>query len=266
MSHRIKKIFSTKSKKLVTFITGGDPNYKKSLKIIKKLKDYGADIIEIGMPFSDPMADGPIIQLSSLRAIKNKIDLNKIFLLCKEFRKFDTDTPLILMGYYNPIHHFGDKKFINECHGSGVDGLIIVDLQPDNDNYLSNLATKKNIEFIRLVTPTTNELRLKTILSNASGFLYYVSITGVTGAKIEDIKKLKLAVKNLKNKTRLPVMVGFGIKKIEQAKKIAQFADGIVIGSSIVKIIEDHIVDNISINNTLKKIKRFVESFAKEIK
>ena len=266
MSRRIKNIFSKKSKKLVTFITGGDPSYKKSLKIIKKLKDCGSDIIEIGMPFSDPMADGPIIQASSLRAIKKGIDLNKIFLLCKDFRKLDKETPLILMGYYNPIHHFGDKKFISECNDSGIDGLIIVDLQPENDSYLSSLAAKNNIEFIRLVTPTTDEMRLKKILTNATGFLYYVSITGITGAKIEDVKKLKLAVKNLKSKTNLPVMVGFGIKKIEQAKKIAKFADGIVIGSSIVKIIEDHIVDNILIDNTLNKINRFVKSFAKAIK
>ena len=266
MSHRIKKVFSKKSKKLVTFITGGDPNYTKSLKIIKNLKDYGSDIIEIGMPFSDPTADGPIIHASSLRAIKKGINLNKIFLLCKEFRKTDNETPLILMGYYNPIHHFGVKKFINQCNDSGIDGLIVVDLQPENDSHLSNLATKKNIEFIRLITPTTDEMRLRKILTNASGFLYYVSITGITGAKIKDMKKLKLSVEKLKSKTNLPIMVGFGIKKTEQAKKIAKFADGIVIGSSIVKIIEDHIVDNILIDNTLNKINRFVRSFAKAIK
>ena len=263
MSHRIKKIFSTKSKKLVTFITGGDPNYKKSLKIIKKLKDYGADIIEIGMPFSDPMADGPIIQLSSLRAIKNKIDLNKIFLLCREFRKFDADTPLILMGYYNPIHHFGDKKFINECHGSGVDGLIIVDLQPDNDNYLSNLATKKNIEFIRLVTPTTNELRLKTILSNASGFLYYVTITGITGQHSAEITHLRESILKVKKLSTLPVVAGFGIKNATQAKEICAFSDGVVVGSSIVKIIEENLKNNKSL--ILPNISNFVINLKKGI-
>ena len=145
MSDRIKNIFQYKTKKLVTFVTGGDPDYKSSINIIKKLSESGADIIEIGMPFSDPMADGPIIQLSSLRAIKQGIDLNKIFLICKEFRRFNNNIPIILMGYYNPILHYGNENFINKCSESGIDGLIIVDLQPEHDNELSSLAKKNNI-------------------------------------------------------------------------------------------------------------------------
>ena len=266
MNKRINKVFSIKTKKLVTFVTGGDPNYKSSLKIVYELINSGADIIEIGMPFSDPMADGPTIQLSSQRAIKENISLNEIFLICREFRKINKEIPIILMGYYNPIHYFGDDNFIKECQKSGVDGLIIVDLQPENDDYLINLANKNDIEFIRLVTPTTNELRLKTILSNASGFLYYVSITGITGAKLGDLNSLKLSINNLKSKTKLPVIVGFGIKTPKQAKNIVSFADGIVIGSSVIEIIEDHIVDNISLDNTLNNISKFIKSFAKAIK
>ena len=170
------------------------------------------------------------------------------------------------MGYYNPIHYFGDKKFINKCAKSGIDGLIIVDLQPENDGRLASIAKKNNIEFIRLVTPTTDKLRLKTILANASGFLYYVSITGITGAKFGNLNKLKLSVNNLKNKTKLPVIVGFGIKTNIQAKKISKFADGIVVGSSIVEMIQEHFIDKISLNNTLKKINNFIKSLKKAIK
>ena len=266
MKNRIQSIFLNKSKKLVTFVTGGDPNFKNSLKIINQLAESGVDIIEIGMPFSDPMADGPIIQLASQRAIEKNIDLNKIFKICKNFRKKNNHTPIILMGYYNPIHYFGDKKFINKCSKSGIDGLIIVDLQPENDGHLSSIAKKNNIEFIRLVTPTTDKLRLQTILANASGFLYYVSITGITGAKFGNIKKLKSFVNNLKNKTKLPVIVGFGIKTNMQAKKISKFADGIVVGSSIVEMIQEHFIDKISLNNTLKKINNFIKSLKKAIK
>ena len=259
MSDRIKNIFKNKSKKLVTFVTGGDPDYESSMNIIKKISENGADIIEIGMPFSDPMADGPIIQLSSLRAIKQEINLNKIFLMCKEFRKFNNNIPIILMGYYNPILHYGNENFISKCSESGVDGLIIVDLQPENDNELLSLAKKNNIEFIRLITPTTDESRLNIILSNASGFIYYVSVTGITGQKSADLTLLKKSIMKIKEKSKLPVLVGFGIKSPEQAKDIVKFADGVIVGSSIVKIIQSHIVDKVSINNATEKIIKFVK-------
>tara|TARA_B100000029_G_scaffold502549_1_gene577996 strand:+ start:1369 stop:2166 length:798 start_codon:yes stop_codon:yes gene_type:complete len=258
MNNRIKNIFLTKKKKLITFITAGDPNLDYSRKILENLPKYGVDIMEIGMPFSDPMADGPTIQLASSRAIKNKVDLNKVFNLCKNVRKTNKKTPIILMGYYNPILHFGNSKFINECKKAGVDGLIIVDLQPENDKTLFELARRKKIDFIRLITPTTTEKRLKEILINASGFLYYVSITGVTGAKLKDFKKVEQSIKKIKKKTKLPIVVGFGIKTKEQVQKIFKFADGVVIGSSIVEIIEKKGIKNSKIENILLSIKKFI--------
>ena len=264
MNNRINAIFLKKKKKLITFVTGGDPDFKSSLKIIKQLPTFGVDIIEIGMPFSDPMADGPTIQLSSLRAIKKNINLKKIFEICKKFRESNNKTPVILMGYYNPIHHFGDKNFIEECHKSGVDGLIIVDLQPENDNKLFKLAKEKNIEFIRLITPTTDTSRLKEILQNASGFLYYVSITGVTGGKLSNFKDLKISIAKIRKKTKLPIVVGFGIKTNQQVKKLLTFADGVVIGSSIVNIIEKYSVKNLNINNILNKIRKYIKSLLRK--
>ena len=256
MSSRINKIFSDNKKKLVTFVTGCDPNFNISNQIIEKLPSFGSDIIEIGMPFSDPMADGPTIQLSSSRAIKNGSDLNKIFKICNNFRKRNNFTPLILMGYYNVVFHFGIDNFINSCVKNGVDGLIIVDLQPEEDNELLKKMKLKKIDLIRLVTPTTNENRLKKILKNASGFLYYVTITGITGqgsAKMTDIKK---SIKKIKKHTKLPVVAGFGIKNSSQVKKVFAFADGAVVGSSIVSIIEKNLKNNQKI--ILNKILKFV--------
>ena len=191
MNNRINNIFSNNKKKLITFVTGGDPDFKTSSDILENLANSGVDIIEIGMPFSDPMADGPTIQLSSMRAIKKGTDLNMIFNLCQIFRKKNHVTPLILMGYYNVIYHYGINNFIESCEKTGVDGLIIVDLQPEEDSELLLKIKSKNIDLIRLVTPTTNQDRLKIILKNASGFLYYVAITGITGQQSADIKKLE---------------------------------------------------------------------------
>ena len=203
MNNRIKNVFLTKKKKLITFITAGDP-------ILENLPKYGVDIMEIGMPFSDPMADGPTIQLASARAIKKKVNLNKVFDLCKYIRKTNKKTPIILMGYYNPILHFGNSKFINECKKSGVDGLIIVDLQPENDKNLFELARRNKIDFIRLITPTTTTKRLNEILLNASGFLYYVSIIGssiveIIEKKVDNNSKIKnilLGIKKFLNEIR----------------------------------------------------------------
>tara|TARA_B100000686_G_C16595335_1_gene865663 strand:+ start:103 stop:897 length:795 start_codon:yes stop_codon:yes gene_type:complete len=239
MSQRIKNLFLNNKKKLLTFVTGGDPDYLTSLKIIQNLEKNGADIIEIGMPFSDPMADGPIIQASSKRAIEKGIDLLKIFEICKSFRSKNNYTPIILMGYYNIIHHFGVKKFIQECNKNGVDGLIIVDLQPEEDSELYNLVKSTDIDLIRLITPTTSIERLKVILNKASGFLYYITITGITGQSSADIDILKNSISNIKKHTSMPIVAGFGIKSVAQAKEISSFTDGIVVGSAIVKIIED---------------------------
>ncbi len=240
MSLRFKKIFERQSKKLVTFTTGGDPDLETSKKILEIIADNNIDIVEIGMPFSDPMADGPTIQLSSSRAINNGITLDGIFNIANYLRNKKPDIPIILMGYYNVIHSYGINNFVNKCTKNQIDGLIIVDLQPEEDTELNELLKKNNIDLIRLITPTTNEDRLKTILSNASGFLYYVTITGITGQHSANLKELKNSIKIIKNHTNLPVIAGFGIKDANDVKEICQIADGAVVGSSIVKIIEEN--------------------------
>ena len=263
MNHRINKIFSNHSKKLATFVTGGDPDLKTSSNIIKSLAENGSDIIEIGMPFSDPMADGPTIQLSSTRAIINGTNLDNIFDICKKFRKFNSNTPLILMGYYNVVYHFGVDNFIKSCEKAGVDGLIIVDLQPEEDSELFKKIQSKNIDLIRLVTPTTNKSRLITILKNASGFLYYVTITGITGQHSANIETLRQSIQEVKKSSPLPVVAGFGIKNATQVKEICSFSDGVVVGSSIVKIIEENLEKNK--DSILPNISDFVINLKKGI-
>ena len=263
MISRINKTFSDNEKKLVTFITGGDPNFETSKKIVKTIAESGADIIEIGMPFSDPMADGPSIQLSSTRAINNGTDLNKIFNLCESFRKENDITPLILMGYYNIVYNYGIDNFIESCERTGVDGLIIVDLQPEEDSELFLKIKSKNIDLIRLVTPTTDQNRLNTILKHASGFLYYVTITGITGQKSAEIGKLRKSILKVKESTNLPVIAGFGIKNFDQVKDICSFSDGAVVGSAIVKIIEENYKNNK--DKIVFKISKFVENLKKGI-
>ena len=213
MSLRINKAFSDGKKNLVTFVTGGDPDFATSKKIINTIAQNGSDIIEIGMPFSDPMADGPTIQLSSTRAIKNKINLNHIFSICKDLRSKNKIIPIILMGYYNVILNYGIKNFVKKCITNEVDGLIVVDLQPEEDEELLSEINSTEIELIRLVTPTTDKKRLQTILKNASGFLYYVTITGITGQKAVDVKSLKNSIKKIKKHTNIPIVAGFGIKR-----------------------------------------------------
>tara|TARA_Y100001960_G_scaffold315343_1_gene380741 strand:+ start:84 stop:878 length:795 start_codon:yes stop_codon:yes gene_type:complete len=260
MSYRIKNTFSNNEKKLITFVTGGDPNIKTSKKIIDSIAKSGADIIEIGMPFSDPMADGPTIQLSSNRAIKKNVDLNKIFSICKDFRSTNNKVPLILMGYYNVIHYYGIKKFVDKCNNIGIDGLIIVDLQPEEDSDLLTHIKKTQIDLIRLITPTTDEKRLKNILKYSSGFLYYVTITGITGQKSANIKELKHSIKIIKKHTKLPIVCGFGVKNSEQVKEICKISDGVVVGSSIVNIIEKNLKNN---KKTISSIEKFVKKLKK---
>ena len=263
MKKRIKNIFNNNDKKLVTFVTGGDPDYETSNSIIENLALSGADIIEIGMPFSDPMADGPTIQASSLRSIKNGTNLNKIFKICQEFRKKNDKTPLILMGYYNVVYNYGVKNFVKSCKNAGIDGLIIVDLQPEEDSELLNLIKDINIDLIRLITPTTNKQRLITILKNASGFLYYVTITGITGQHSANIDKLQKSIQEVKKLTNLPILAGFGIKDADQAKSITKFCDGVVVGSSIIKIIEENLKNNKEIITS--KISVFISNLKKGI-
>ncbi len=223
----------------VSFITAGDPDMKTSLELMKKLPGAGTDVIELGMPFSDPMADGPAIQLSSQRALKAGQTMAKTLDMVREFRKTDEDTPIILMGYYNPIYVYPANKFLNDALNAGVDGLIIVDLPPETDDELCLPARDVGINFIRLATPTTDEKRLPAVLKNASGFLYYVSIAGITGTAAPDPGMVHKAVAAIKQRTDLPVAVGFGVKTRQQVREIAKGADGVVVGSAIVSAIAD---------------------------
>ena len=259
MTNLISQIFKNKEKKLVTFITGGDPDLDTSLKIIKTLISNGVDIIEIGMPFSDPMADGPTIQLSSNRAISKGINLENIFTLAAEAKKIKSDLPIILMGYYNLILFFGIENFVYQCKKNGVDGLIIVDLQPEEDEDLINELKNNQIDLIRLITPTTDEERLKLILKNASGFLYYVSVMGITGQKSANLNELKKSITIIKKYTKLPVIPGFGIKNSTDVYNICKISDGAVVGSSIIKIVEENL------NNEGKMLSE-INKFAKDLK
>jgi len=219
---------------LITFTTAGDPDLDTCAQILAGLPKAGVDIIELGMPFSDPMADGPAIQAANLRALKVGINLHKVIDLVRGFRKQDNETPLVLMGYYNPIYRFGVEKFLTEAKTAGVDGLIIVDLPPEEDQEMCLPSAKAGLNFIRLVTPTTDAKRLPVVLKNASGFLYYVSITGITGSKKVSAEPVKKALDELRRHTSLPIAVGFGITSPEEARGIAQFADAVVVGSAIV--------------------------------
>ena len=243
MTNLISQTFKNKNKKLITFVTGGDPDFETSNKIIETIINNNIDILEIGMPFSDPMADGPTIQLSSNRAIKNGININDVFNLAFNAKKLKPQLPIILMGYYNVILNYGIEGFVKNCVNNGVDGLIVVDLQPDEDDELINELYRNKIDLIRLVTPTTDENRLKSILKNATGFLYYVSIMGITGQKSADMSELKNSVDFIRRYTNLPIVPGFGIKNAKDVNNVCKISDGAIVGSSIVKIVEENLKD-----------------------
>jgi tryptophan synthase alpha chain len=238
MTTRIDTCFAELKKQgrsaFVTFLMAGDPDPATSLEIIKALPKAGADVIEIGMPFTDPMADGPSIQAAGLRALKGGMTLKKTLELVRGFRKDDNATPIVLMGYYNPIYIYGVDKFLTDAKAAGVDGLIIVDLPPEEDTELCLPAMKAGLNFIRLATPTTDDKRLPAVLANTSGFVYYVSITGITGAAAADSKTASEAVARIKRHTKLPVCVGFGIRTPDAARAIASHADGAVVGTALV--------------------------------
>ncbi len=219
---------------LVTYFMAGDPDYDTALEIMKALPGAGADIIELGAPFSDPMADGPAIQLAGQRALKAGQTLGKTLQMAREFRKTDQTTPIVLMGYYNPIYIYGVDRFLDEAVEAGLDGLIIVDLPAEMDDELCIPALAKGINFIRLATPTTDDRRLPKVLTNTSGFVYYVSMTGITGSALPDPSKIGAAVSRIKSHTDLPVCVGFGVKTAEHARLIGASADGVVVGTAIV--------------------------------
>lgn len=266
ITRKFDQLKSSGRKAFVAFVTAGDPDFDTSLQILESLPTAGADIIEVGMPFSDPMADGPSIQASSLRALRANMTLEQTLQLVDQFRKTDNETPIVLMGYYNPIYRYGADKFVHECAARGVDGLIVVDLPPEEDRELCDPALTAGLHWIRLVTPTTNDERIASVLKNVSGFVYYISVLGVTGTKEVVTEQVSVAVDRLRNYTDLPIAVGFGIKTPERAKAVSEVADGIVIGSAIVDLVQN----NIDLAGTpemelLQKVKNFVSEISTAI-
>lgn len=237
IDRRMAKLKAEGRPALVTYFMSGDPDYDTALSIMRALPKAGADIIEMGMPFSDPMADGPAIQAAGLRALKGGQTLVKTLKMAAEFRAGDNETPIVLMGYYNPIYIHGVDRFLRDALASGIDGLIVVDLPPEMDEELCIPALKAGINFIRLATPTTDDKRLPKVLQNTSGFVYYVSMTGITGSALADTGKVAAAVTRIKGHTDLPVCVGFGVKTAKQARVIGANADGVVVGTAIVNAV-----------------------------
>lgn len=237
IDRRFAQLKAEGRKALITFTTAGDPDYATSEKILHGLPAAGADLIELGMPFSDPMADGPAVQASSVRALKAGQTMRKTLDLVRSLRARDADTPVVLMGYYNPIYVYPVEPFLDDAAAAGVDGLIIVDAPPEADEEVCVPAVARGLNFIRLATPTTDNARLPAVLKNTSGFVYYVSITGITGSAAPDTSQVHAQVARIKEKTQLPVVVGFGITNPAQAKAIASGADGVVVGSALVNAI-----------------------------
>jgi tryptophan synthase alpha chain len=252
---------------LVTFVTAGDPDYDTSLKIISGLPGAGADVIEIGMPFSDPMADGPPIQASGLRALKGGQNMKKTLQLVRDFRKTDGETPIVLMGYYNPIYVYGNERFLDDAVAAGVDGLIVVDVPPEADDELCVPAIARGLNFIRLATPTTDDRRLPAVLTNTSGFVYYVSITGITGAGSAVATDVGRQVARIKKSTDLPIAIGFGVKTPAQAKELASHGDGVVVGSALVnKIAESLDNEGKATGATVSGVLQLVEGLSGALK
>ena len=247
MATRIEKRFAELKRErragLVTFITAGDPDYDTSLAILKGLPSAGADIVELGMPFSDPMADGPAIQASSQRALKAGQTMKKTFAFVRDFRSQDNVTPIVLMGYYNPIYVYPVERFIEDAVKAGADGLIVVDMPPEEDAELRPQAAAAGLNFIRLATPTTDAKRLPAVLANTSGFVYYVSIAGITGTKTPHLAEVKGHVGRIKAHTDLPMAVGFGVKTEAQVSALASVAEGVVVGSALVASISQSLDD-----------------------
>ncbi len=252
---------------LVTFLTAGDPDLETSRKILMGLPAAGADVIELGMPFSDPMADGPAIQASSQRALKAGMTLRKTLQLVHDFRAKDETTPIVLMGYYNPIYSYGPEPFLDDAKAAGVDGLIVVDVPPEADDELCLPAMERGINFIRLATPTTDAKRLPAVLANTSGFVYYVSITGITGAAAPVVSDVHAQVARIKKATRLPVAVGFGVRTPAQAREISRGADGVVVGSALVNAIEESLGNKgQATNKTVANVLELVKSLSKALR
>ena len=251
---------------LVTFVMAGDPDPQTSLEILRALPGAGADLIEVGMPFTDPMADGPAIQAAGLRALRGGMTLKKTLAIVGEVRAAEPATPIVLMGYYNPIYVYGVEKFLVDAKAAGVDGLIVVDLPPEEDDELCLPALAAGLSFIRLATPTTDDKRLPAVLANTSGFVYYVSITGVTGAAAPKPEIVGEAVARIQRHTHLPVAVGFGVRDAASAAGIAERADGVVVGSAIVEVLRTSLVDGHAGPDTVAAVARLVASLASGVR
>jgi tryptophan synthase alpha chain len=251
---------------LVTYVMAGDPDPETSFAVLKALPKAGADIVELGLPFTDPMADGPAIQAAGLRALRQGQTTAGTLDLVRRFRAEDADTPVILMGYFNPIYQYGVERFLAEAKEAGVDGLIVVDLPPEEDAELCLPTLAAGLAFIRLATPTTDDKRLPAVLANTAGFVYYVSITGITGAATPDFGKVETAVARIKGHTSLPVVVGFGVKSGAHAAAIAKGADGVVVGSALVSALEGTLVDGKATPETVQAVARLVSELAEGVR
>ena len=252
---------------LVTFLMAGDPDPKTSLAIVKALPKAGADVIELGMPFTDPMADGPTIQAAGLRALAAGQTMVKTLALVRAFRKGDNATPIVLMGYYNPIYVYGVDRFLADAKSAGIDGMIVVDLPPEEDEELCLPALKAGLNFIRLATPTTDDKRLPAVLTNTSGFVYYVSITGITGSAAPDFSKVSAAIARIKRHTRLPVAVGFGVRTARGARAIAKCADAVVVGSALVNAVKSSLDrKSRATARTVKAVTKLVAALAQGVR
>jgi tryptophan synthase alpha chain len=270
-STRIEQRFAALAREgraaLVTFTMAGDPDTKTSLAILQALPKAGADVIELGMPFTDPMADGPAIQAGGLRALNAGQTMRKTLAMVRDFRKGDATTPIVLMGYYNPIYIYGVTRFLADAKAAGVDGIIVVDLPPEEDEELCLPALNAGLSFIRLATPTTDDKRLPAVLANTSGFVYYVSITGITGAAAPDVRKVRAAVTRIKRHTGLPVAVGFGVRTARQVRAIAAGAEGVVVGSALVNAVKDSLdKKGKATARTVKAVTRLVAELASGVR
>lgn len=259
MSRIEKKFQSLNRPALVTFTMAGDPDLETSLEILKSLPEAGADLIELGMPFTDPVADGPVIQQAGQRALKAGANMKQTLSMVREFRKNDTETPIILMGYVNPVHAYGEEAFLKDASEAGVDGIIIVDLPPEEDKEFRKSASAHGIDVIRLITPTTKPGRIKPLVEGASGFLYYVSITGVTGAKKASPQDLVPHLGEIRKYTNLPIAIGFGIKTPEDAAQMGEIANAVVVGSAIIKTLQDNP------DNAINAANDYIRSLAKAL-
>ena len=266
MSARFAELAAQNRPAFVTYFMGGDPDFDTSLEIMKGLPAAGADVIELGMPFSDPMADGPAIQAAGLRSLQGGQNLESAFAMVRAFREDDDKTPIVLMGYYNPIYQYGPEKFLADAREAGVDGMIVVDLPPEMDEELCIPALSAGLNFIRLATPTTDEKRLPKVLSNTSGFLYYVSITGITGAAAPDPDVVSKSVAHIKEKTGLPICVGFGVRNADQAAAIGKASDGVVVGTAIVSKVADSLNDGKATGTTASAALELVADIAQGVR